>query len=74
MYNGTMPHVDPSWRVESSKFNWLSRLLCVFGIHHWVWSSTLKAAIACAVCPKKTKRWDEYRQRMKDAMHRSLDP
>jgi hypothetical protein len=71
---GTMPHVDPSWRVESSKFNWLSRLLCVFGIHHWVWSSTLKAAIACAVCPKKTKRWDEYRQRMKDAMHRSLDP
>jgi len=48
--------------------------LCFFGIHYWVWSTTLKAAIACAVCPKKTKHWKEYRRRSAEGMKKSVDP
>jgi len=68
-----MPQVESSWRINNPGFRWISRTLCFFGIHHWIWSSTLKARIACAVCPKKTKRWAEYKLRVKDAMKRSFD-
>jgi hypothetical protein len=46
----------PQWRP-------LSRLLCVFFVHHWMTSTTLKKPIACAVCSKKTKHMDEYLRR-----------
>jgi hypothetical protein len=69
-----MPQVKPSWRNENPNWRWLSRILCFFGIHHWFRSSTLKAPIACVVCPKKTKHWTEYRRRVKDAIKRSINP
>jgi len=41
---------------------WLSRLLCFIGFHHWLSSKTLGHHIACVICPKKTKYYEEYRK------------
>jgi len=55
-----VPYSDPSWR-QWPQWLWLSRTLCVFGIHHWTKSKTLQdLPIACTICPKKTKHFKTY--------------
>lgn len=58
-----MPYAFPSWRTVP-KYRVVSRVLCFFGVHHWIWSRTLAQPVACAVCPKKTKYYEEYLRRM----------
>lgn len=55
-----MPYVPPSWR-QWPQWRLLSRLLCVFFVHHWMRSKSLEdLPIACSVCSKKTKHYNTY--------------
>lgn len=56
-----MPYVKPSWR-QWPQLKWLSRTLCFLGIHHWLYSKTLKKPLACSVCSKRTKHYAEYKK------------
>lgn len=60
-----MPYTEPSWRLWP-QLRGISRALCAIGGHHWLWSTTLKKPIACAVCGTKTKHFEEYGRLRKD--------
>lgn len=57
-----MPYVDPSWRMYP-QWRWASRMLCRFGLHHWMRSKSLNANIVCAVCSKRTPQYWEYKKK-----------
>ena len=54
-----MPYVDPSWRIESLAWRWLSRTLCFFRKHHWLKSSRTHERLMCVICRKTTALWHE---------------
>jgi hypothetical protein len=54
-----MPRAAPSWRMWP-QLRFLSRLLCVIGIHHWSMSKTLGKPILCTICSKKTRYYQVY--------------
>lgn len=56
-----MPYTKPSWRLWP-QLQWLSRLLCVVGIHHWMYSKTIAAPILCRICMKRTRHYLKYRK------------
>lgn len=69
-YTFLVPYFTHNWRTEKPMFRWLSRALCLIGVHKWMRSRTLNIKLCCVVCPKKSDDWlrreDEQKQRRED--------